>query len=236
MIGTILLILVLFLTNACSIKLINRKTPEERAKIKMEKYIFKIIEKAERATLGKAQNNIVFVVGSLTEKKAIRIISEINQVEDDLDFKEMIIYLDSTGGKVSAGFAICRTMTNCRKDIKIICRNARSAAAGILVSGTKGKRFVLVGRGLPGVMIFQLPVMIHPASYTDNHKSIIPRDQLSEFHVAMLIYSDKMECDLLSEKTILARSQIIEAINKTTYYLAEYAIEFGFADEIIPYK
>ena len=154
-IGISLLVLVLFFVSPGSIRMIKEELSMIRAKIQMKKQISQIIKKAKRVDLGKAPNNIVFVVGDLTDKKAIKIISEINQVENDADLKEIIIYLDSLGGNVTAGFAICRAMDKCRKKVKIICRRAYSSAAGILSSGTKGQRYVLTDSQYYTVMIHQ---------------------------------------------------------------------------------
>ncbi len=220
-----LLVLIFFFTCVCSTsketaRLLNEKAYTNYAKVFMEYRIVRIIERAEEMDTVEPKNNIVLIIGEIKTKKAIKIVSEINQIERDPDFQAIIIYLDSGGGGCSQGFAICRTIANCQKEVKIICRRAYSMAASILVSGTKGQRFVLTSD--------QSTVLIH-RGYSE-------KDHLSRMIVSTLILGNKLECDLLIKNTKLTSEQITKAVNKSTSYTAEQSVEFGFADKVIPYK
>ena len=55
-----------------------------------------------------------------------------------------MLYINSPGGSVTAGFAIYDTMQHIRSDVSTICLGqAASMGAFLLSSGTKGKRLAL---------------------------------------------------------------------------------------------
>lgn len=55
-----------------------------------------------------------------------------------------MLYINSPGGSVTAGFAIYDTMQHIRADVSTICLGqAASMGAFLLSSGTKGKRMAL---------------------------------------------------------------------------------------------
>jgi ATP-dependent Clp protease protease subunit len=57
---------------------------------------------------------------------------------------DILMYINSPGGVITAGFAIYDTMQFIRPDVQTICiGQAASIAAVLLAAGTKGKRFSL---------------------------------------------------------------------------------------------
>jgi ATP-dependent Clp protease protease subunit len=55
-----------------------------------------------------------------------------------------LLYINSPGGSITAGFAIYDTMQFIRPDVQTVCiGQAASIAAVLLAAGTKGKRFSL---------------------------------------------------------------------------------------------
>ena len=219
------LVLALLFVNACLI----RYTIEDTAKSHVEKSITRIIKEANKIKLGEAKNNIIFIVGDIDRQKTIKIIREIKQIKKS-KYKEVVIYLDSDGGSAFPGFAICRTILDCRKhkDVKIVCRHAYSMGAEILAVGTKGKRFILTD--------FWPTVMIHHTGFYDKEDKRIPQNELSEIAIAVLNYIDKLVYNLLVKNTGQTEKTIMEDMDDVTYYSSKWAVEFGFADKIIPYK
>ena len=58
--------------------------------------------------------------------------------------KDIIMYVNSPGGSVTAGMAIHDTMKHVRPDVSTVCVGlAASMGAFLLSSGTKGKRYCL---------------------------------------------------------------------------------------------
>ncbi len=58
--------------------------------------------------------------------------------------KDIVMYINSPGGSVTAGMAIYDTMNHIKPDIVTVCvGQAASMGAFLLAAGTKGKRFAL---------------------------------------------------------------------------------------------
>ena len=73
-----------------------------------------------------------------------RQIDEFEKRLQDLEDKDINIYINSPGGDITALFAIYDTMQFIKNDIATICLGqAASAAAVLLAAGTKGKRLAL---------------------------------------------------------------------------------------------
>src|SRR6202008_5152696 len=71
-------------------------------------------------------------------------IAQLLILESDDPDKDVVMYVNSPGGEITGLFAIYDTMQYIKCDVQTICiGQAASAAAVLLASGTKGKRFVL---------------------------------------------------------------------------------------------
>ena len=58
--------------------------------------------------------------------------------------KDILLYINSPGGSITAGMAIYDTMQFIKPDVQTICiGQAASMAAVLLAAGAKGKRFSL---------------------------------------------------------------------------------------------
>jgi ATP-dependent Clp protease protease subunit len=72
------------------------------------------------------------------------IIAQLLHLESEDPDKDIMMYINSPGGEITGLFAIYDTMQYIKPDVQTICvGQAASAAAVILASGTKGKRYVL---------------------------------------------------------------------------------------------
>jgi len=90
------------------------------------------------------KDRVVFIGKSFTEDLANSVVAQLLFLEADNSSEDIIIYINSPGGYVSASTAIFDTMNYIKPDISTICiGHAASAAAFILASGTKGKRYAL---------------------------------------------------------------------------------------------
>ena len=101
------------------------------------------------------KDRIVFLDGEVNDHSASIIIAELLFLEAEDPDKDIMLYINSPGGSVSAGFAIFDTMQYIRCDVSTICVGmAASMGAFLLAAGAIGKR-----RALPNAEI-----MIHQPS------------------------------------------------------------------------
>lgn len=90
------------------------------------------------------KDHILFVGGQIDDVQADIIISTLLFMDSQDPDKDISLYINSPGGSVTAGLAIYDTIKFINADVCTICMGqAVSAAALILSSGTKGKRFAL---------------------------------------------------------------------------------------------
>lgn len=90
------------------------------------------------------RERIVFLTGGIDDDTANLIIAQLLFLEAEDPKKDIFLYVNSPGGSVTAGLAILDTMNHVKPAVGTVCVGmAASAAAVILASGEKGKRFAL---------------------------------------------------------------------------------------------
>src|SRR3954470_15598340 len=90
------------------------------------------------------KERIIFLAGPIEDHTANLIIAQLLFLASEDPKKEIVLYINSPGGSVTAGLAILDTMNYVKPDVATVCVGmAASAAAVILAAGAKGKRFAL---------------------------------------------------------------------------------------------
>ena len=114
-------------------------------------YIPEVWEKTpyggERNTslFGKLLKERIIVLGTPIDEHVANVtMAQLLHLESEDPDKDISLYINSPGGEITGLFAIYDTMQFIRPDVSTICiGQAASAAAVILASGTKGKRYIL---------------------------------------------------------------------------------------------
>jgi ATP-dependent Clp protease protease subunit len=90
------------------------------------------------------KDSIIFIGTPIDDQIANLVIAQMLFLEAEDPDRDIMLYINSPGGVVTAGMAIYDTMQFIRPDVQTICiGQAASVAAVLLASGTKGKRFSL---------------------------------------------------------------------------------------------
>ena len=90
------------------------------------------------------KDRIVFLGTPVNDDIANIIIAQLLFLESEDPDKDIMLYINSPGGHVTAGLAIYDTMQYVRCDVATICMGqAASMGAFLLAAGTKGKRYSL---------------------------------------------------------------------------------------------
>ena len=164
-------------------------------------------------------DRIIFLGEEVTRDSANLVIAQLLHLEAQDPDKDIMLYIDSPGGDVYAGFGIIDTMNYIKPDVSTICVGmAASMGAAILACGAKGKRMCL-----PNSM-----VLIHqPSSGVQGQQTDI---QIVANETA---WNRQHLNEMLSEVT----GQPIERINQDTerdnYLRAEQACAYGLVDKVI---
>jgi ATP-dependent Clp protease protease subunit len=90
------------------------------------------------------KDRIIFLSGVIDDDTANIMVAQLLFLESEDPDKDIHLYLNSSGGVVTAGLAIYDTMQYIKPDVSTLCMGqAASMAAILLAAGKKGKRYAL---------------------------------------------------------------------------------------------
>ena len=90
------------------------------------------------------KDSIIFIGTPIDDTIANLVIAQMLFLEAEDPDKDILLYINSPGGSITAGLAIYDTMQFVKPDVQTLCiGQAASMAAVLLAAGTKGKRFSL---------------------------------------------------------------------------------------------
>ena len=90
------------------------------------------------------RERIIFLGTPVDDMVANLIVAQLLLLDSENPEKDIMLYINSPGGSVTAGLAIYDTMQHIRADVQTICLGqAASMGAVLLCSGAKGKRMAL---------------------------------------------------------------------------------------------
>ena len=90
------------------------------------------------------RERIIFLGTPVDDMVANLIVAQLLLLDSEKPEKDIMLYINSPGGSVTAGLAIYDTMQHIRADVQTICLGqAASMGAFLLCSGAKGKRMAL---------------------------------------------------------------------------------------------
>ena len=90
------------------------------------------------------RERIIFLGTPIDDMVANLIVAQMLLLDSENPEKDIMLYINSPGGSVTAGLAIYDTMQHIRADVQTICLGqAASMGAFLLCSGAKGKRMAL---------------------------------------------------------------------------------------------
>jgi len=167
------------------------------------------------------KDRIVMLSGEINDDMANLIVGELLFL-DSQNHDDISLYINSTGGSVTAGMAIYDTMNFIKSDVSTICMGmSASMAAFLLSSGTKGKRYALPNS----------EVMIHqPLGGA--------KGQATEIQIAAeQILKTKAKINKILSSNTGKPLEKVENDTERDYYLdADEALEYGLIDKIIWYN
>ena len=165
------------------------------------------------------KDRIIFLSGEIDSVTANLTIAQMLFLEMENPDADIMLYINSPGGEITAGMAIYDTMRYLKCEVSTICVGmAASMAAVLLSSGAKGKR-----KALPNaeIMIHQ-PLGGARGQATD---IAIQAEQIMRI-------KRKMN-ELLAKHTGKPLKTIEKDVERDYYMNAEEALKYGIIDDII---
>jgi ATP-dependent Clp protease protease subunit len=165
------------------------------------------------------KDRIVFLGTPIDDDVANIVVAQLLFLESEDADKDIILYINSPGGSVTAGLAIYDTMQYVRCPVQTICLGqAASMAAVLLASGAKGKRF-----SLPHARI-----MIHQVSSgAQGQASDI------EIHARETLRLKSKLNEILAKHTGQTPDKIHKDSDRDYFMGAGEAKEYGLVDEVM---
>jgi ATP-dependent Clp protease, protease subunit len=165
------------------------------------------------------KDRIIFLGEQVDEHSANLIVAQLLFLDNQDPKKDIFLYINSPGGSVYDALAIYDTMNFVKADVQTVGIGVQaSAAAFLLSSGTKGKRFILPNG----------TVMIHqPSSGTRGKVTDQEIDLRESLRVKNLLE------DIMARNTGQKKSQIHEDMERDRWMTADEAKKYGIVDEII---
>lgn len=176
-------------------------------------------EKPKVSSIDLREKRIIYLDGEVDDKCAKEMI-ELMLKMDETNHQDITLYINSSGGSVSAGLAIYDVMNMIKSDVRTICvGRAASMACILLLNGKKGKRYCLPNS----------EVMIHEVSSGTFGKVAEMQEHLD--HSKSL--NSKLR-KIIVQKTNLNWKQVKEdTTKKDKWYTANEAMKYGFVDKIM---
>ena len=165
------------------------------------------------------RERIIFLGSEIDDDVANSIVAQLLLLDSENPEKDIMLYINSPGGVITAGLAIYDTMQLIKADVSTICLgDAASMGAFLLSGGAKGKRLAL-----PNARI-----MIHqPLGGAKGQATDI------EIEAKEILRMKTMLNELMAEHTGQKCEKIKKDTERDNFMTAQEALEYGLIDRII---
>jgi ATP-dependent Clp protease protease subunit len=165
------------------------------------------------------KDRIVFLGTPIDDLVANTVIAQLLFLESEEPDKDVMLYINSPGGLVTAGLAIYDTIQLIRCDVSTICMGqASSMGSFLLAGGTKGKRFALPSSR---ILIHQ-PLGGFQGQATD-----------IDIHAREILKTRDRLIELYSKHTGQPDERVRRDMERDYFMGATEAKEYGIVDEIL---
>ncbi len=166
------------------------------------------------------KDSIIFVGTPIEDGIANTVIAQMLFLEAEDPDRDIVLYINSPGGSISAGFAIYDTMQFIKADVQTVCMGqAASMAAVLLAAGAPGKRYSLPNSRI----IIHQPLMSGLAGQASD----------IDIHAREILRTRSRLNEILVAHTAQSLKRIEEDTERDYIMTADQAREYGIIDEVI---
>lgn len=165
------------------------------------------------------RERIIFLGTPVDDMVANLVVAQLLLLDSENPEKDIMLYINSPGGSVTAGLAIYDTMQHIRSDVSTICLGqAASMGAFLLAAGTPGKRMALP----------HSRILIHqPLGGAQGQATDI------EIQAAEIGRIKRTLNELLAKNTGQSFKKIEKDTDRDYIMTPEEAVEYGMVDKVI---
>lgn len=177
------------------------------------------------------KDRIVMLDTDVNEHSASLIVAQMLFLEAENPNKDILFYINSPGGSVTAGLAIYDTMQFIKCDVStIVIGQAASMGSFLANAGAPGKRFVLpesrtmIHRVSSGTPSTRGSVHVQELEFEDARRHLEESKRLNERLTQLYVKHNT------KGKTY---DELFETMKFDTFLSAEQAVEYGLADGVV---
>jgi len=165
------------------------------------------------------KDRVIMLTTDVNEQSASLIVAQLLFLESEDANKEVLFYINSPGGSVTAGLSILDTMNFIKCDIRTVVMGQAASMGSLLASsGTKGKRMMLPNSRH----------LIHqPLGGAQGQASDM------EIQVKEILRMKKQLTDIYVVNTGKSYSELEKDMDRDNIMTAAESVAYGLADEII---
>ena len=166
------------------------------------------------------KDSIIFIGTAIEDAIANVVIAQMLFLEAEDPDRDIVLYINSPGGSISAGLAIYDTMRFIKPDVQTVCiGQAASMSAVLLAAGTSGKRFSLPNSRI----VIHQPLMSGLGGQATD----------IDIHAREIIRMRTRLNEILVEHTGQELKRIADDTERDYIMTAEQSREYGIIDEVI---
>ena len=166
------------------------------------------------------KDSIIFIGSPIDDPLANLVIAQMLFLEAEDPDRDILLYLNSPGGSISAGFAIYDTIQFIKPDVATYCiGQAASMAAVLLGAGAKGKRYSLPNSRI----IIHQPLMTGLGGQATD----------IDIHAKEILRMRARLNEILAAHTGQSLERIQEDTERDYIMSADQSQEYGIIDEVI---
>lgn len=164
------------------------------------------------------RDRIIFLGTEIDDLVANSIVAQLLFLEAEDPEKDIIMYINSPGGVITAGMAIYDTMQYIKPDVQTVCiGQAASMGALLLTAGAKGKRYALENSR----------VMIHqPLGGARGQATDI------EIQAKEILKMKDMTSRIISHHTGKTMEDVLRDTERDNFMSSEEALAYGLIDKV----
>lgn len=165
------------------------------------------------------RERIIFLGTEIDDEVANSVVAQLLLLDSENSEKDIMLYINSPGGVITAGMAIYDTMNLIKSDVSTICLGeAASMGAFLLSAGAKGKRMAL-----PSARI-----MIHqPLGGARGQATDI------ELEAKEILRMKDMLISIMAENSGQSYDKVKQDCERDHYLSAHEAMAYGLIDKVV---
>ena len=166
------------------------------------------------------KDGIIFIGAPIDDAIANLVIAQLLFLEAEDPDRDIVLYINSPGGTISAGLAIYDTLQFIKPDVQTYCIGQGASMAAVLLSaGTKGKRFSLPNSRI----VIHQPLMSGLAGQATD----------IDIHAREILRMRDRINQILAEHTGQPLKKILEDTERDYIMTAEQGRAYGIIDEVV---